>query len=216
MPLYQEWSPDDHSLAAIWHIDEPEDYFLDRTGISSAIAHPRKRIEHLCGRHLLQHIKSDFPLLHIAPDQHDKPRLPQNRYFFSISHSYPYVAAVISDREECGIDIQIWKARIAQIAYMYLSQAEQVLCAPPDAEPYPELLTLAWSVKEAVYKWWGRRGVEFIDDLPIRNMLLPGDIYPPAFSTEIGIDMTCFGVSVQPKAFIYRDFSLSLIVKERL
>lgn len=211
MPLFKEWSPNAHSLAAIWHIDEAEAFFRDKTGLKSHIKHPRKRIEHLCGRYLLQHLKEDFPLHHIAPDIHDKPRLPGDRYFFSISHSYPYVAAVISDREECGIDIQVWKKSIEAIAYMYLSDQEQDLCAGEGT-----LLTLVWTAKEAVYKWWGRRGADFIRDLPIHSLMAENPIiFPQGTQRTYSVIMDCFNHSIVLKALLHKDFALSFIVQSR-
>ncbi len=211
MPLYREWEPNEHALAAIWHIEEPEAFFQHKTGLVSSIKHPRKRIEHLCGRYLLQHLKEDFPLHHIAPDAHDKPRLPENQYFFSISHSYPYVAAIISDGEECGIDIQVWKENIIEIAHMYLSEAEQAVCSG-DAR----IMTLAWTIKEAAYKWWGRRGAEFIRDLPIKRIMEETTAYyPPNVPEPFHVKMTCFGNQIEPKALLYKDFALSYMTARR-
>jgi phosphopantetheinyl transferase len=208
MPLYQEWSPNEHALAAIWHIEEPEAFFEDKTGLYPQIKHPKKRIEHLCGRYLLQQLREDFPLHHIAPDEHDKPRLPHNRYYFSISHSYPYVAAVISDKEECGIDLQVWKDNIADIAYMFLSDEEQAICQH-DAR----LFTLAWSAKEAAYKWNGRRGAEFIRDLAIARIV--GGKSAFGVPQEVQVDMQCFGSPVSPLSSLHKDFALSLLVRQR-
>ena len=211
MPLYKEWSPDDHSLAAIWHIEEEESFFQIPTGVNPDIKHPRRRIEHLAGRYLLQHLKEDFPLFHIAADKHDKPRIPQNQYFFSISHSHPYVAALISDTEECGIDIQVWHKRMESIVHMFLSDDEQVIC-----EGDAQLMTLAWSIKEAAYKWNGRRGADLIRDLTIRRMVEEnsGD-YLPYTPVPFFVEMQCFGMDILPKGIIYKDFALAYLVKDR-
>ena len=212
MPLYKEWSPDIHSLAAIWHIGEDEIFFRQATGIISAVKHPRKRIEHLAGRYLLQHLKEDFPLHHIAPDVHDKPRLPEDQYFFNISHSYPYVAAVISDIEECGIDIQTWHPRMAAIAHMFLSVSEQALCRN-DAR----LMTLAWSAKEAAYKWYGRRGVDFIRDLPIQNLPEQSDPFHSLLNMKpFYMEIECFGNPISLGAALYKDFALAYLIRPRL
>ena len=119
-------------------------------------------MEHLAGRFLLKHLKEDFPLFNIQPDKHDKPRIDENAYYFSISHSWPYVAAVVSPTHECGIDIQTWHKSIQKIQHKFLSAEEQALFKNDTA-----LLTMAWCAKEAAYKWQGRRGVEFIDHLQI-------------------------------------------------
>ena len=168
MPLYREWSSDPYSLAAIWEIGEPESFFLERTGITSDLRHEKRRLEHLAGRFLLRHLEADFPLLHIKPDEHDKPRLEDNRFYFSISHSFPYVAAVVSPYVECGIDIQVWHHRMEVLQHKFLSDREQQYF-----DNDPRLITLAWCAKEAVYKWQGRRGVDFMEHLPIVNFAEP-------------------------------------------
>ncbi len=162
MPLYREWSIEHHSLAAIWEIDEPESFFTERTGLAPDIKFEKRRMEHLAGRFLLKHLKEDFPLFNIQPDKHDKPRIDENAYFFSISHSWPYVAAVVSLTNECGIDIQTWHPSIQKIQHKFLSPEEQTLFNNDI-----RLLTMAWCAKEAAYKWQGRRGVEFIEHLEI-------------------------------------------------
>lgn len=165
MSLYREWSSDTYSLAAIWKIDEPESFFIERTGLPAPdIKAEKRRLERLAGRFLLKHLKEDFPLLNIRPDEHDKPRIDNNEYYFSISHSWPYVAAMVSPYVECGIDIQCWHPNIKHIQHKFLSPAEQAIIGTD-----PKLITLAWSAKEAAYKWQGRRGVEFIDHMPIHH-----------------------------------------------
>jgi phosphopantetheinyl transferase len=205
--LYHQWSPTPNSLAAIWHIDEDEEFFSKITGpASERIRHPKKRLEHLCGRFLLHHLRDDFPLLHIAPDKHDKPRLPDDQYFFSISHSYPYVAVVVSDWDECGIDLQTWKDNIAEISHMYLSPQER------DLFPDNQLLTLAWSTKEAVYKWYGRRGNDFIRDMPIHAI---GTEIRDGAIPELPVHMHCYGNELVVRSSLHRDFALALLIKDR-
>ena len=165
MPLYREWSSDPYSLAAIWEIIEPEAFFMEKTGINSDIKNEKRRLEFLAGRFLLSYLKNDFPLLNIKPDEHDKPRIENNSYYFSISHSFPYVAAIVSPYVECGIDIQVWHPRMQQLQHKFLSDLEQQLF-----QNDPRMITLAWSAKEAAYKWQGRRGVEFKDHLLINEL----------------------------------------------
>ncbi len=162
MPVLKEWTVGDHGLAAIWKVEEPESFFADQTGITSDIKNERRRIEHLAGRYLLKHLESDFPLWNIQKDEHDKPRIDNNRFFFSISHSWPYIAAVIDPHNEAGIDIQTWHKKIEQIQHKFLSKDEQDIFRND-----PKLITLAWCAKEAAYKWLGRRGTDFIEHLPI-------------------------------------------------
>jgi phosphopantetheinyl transferase len=162
MPLLKEWDVSPHALAAIWKIEEPESFFTEATGIIKDIKNEKRRMEHLAGRYLLKHLKEDFPLHIITPDEQDKPRILNNEYFFSISHSYPYVAAVIDPHNEAGIDIQTPHARIERIQHKFLSPYEQEIFKND-----PTLITIAWTAKEAAYKYLGKRGVEFIDHLEV-------------------------------------------------
>jgi|GEM_PF-890826 len=164
MALYREWEINNTALAAIWHIEEPESFFAEGTGIDTTIKSEKRRIEHLCGRYLLKHLKEDIALHKITPDEHDKPRIENNEPFFSISHSWPYVAAVVDTHGEAGIDIQVPHERIQTIQHKFLSEDEQGLF-----KNRPELITIGWCAKEAVYKWQGRRGIEFIEGLPITH-----------------------------------------------
>lgn len=168
MPLLRQWSPNEHSLAAIWQIDEATE---DELFFSSAFNHeglpnlPRRRLEFLAGRYLLWRLENSFPIHQIQKDEFGKPRLPEDQFHFSISHSFPYIAVLISPNQSCGIDIQRWHPKIQKLAYKFLGESEMKLFSHDD-----QWLTMAWSIKEASYKWAGRRGIDFIRDLKIRSV----------------------------------------------
>lgn len=202
MPLYKEWNPDLHSLAAIWHITEAEDFFREQLPVSGAhILHQKRRIEFLAGRFLLQYLNRDFPLHAIVPDEHDKPQLPGQEFHFSVSHSYPYVACIISTRSAVGIDIQCWHRSILALQHKFLAQGEQQYCAGDQQK-----ITLAWSAKEAAYKWQGRRGVDFIGHLPISKWQEQASV----FDIEINLQLLERYQVLQLKGFIFKYFALAL------
>ena len=165
MPLLREWRVGDTGLAAIWKVEETEDFFYDNTGIETTISNSTKRIEHLAGRFLLRHLQHDFPLQAITRDEHNKPHLPNKAFYFSVSHSWPYIAAIVDVKCDAGIDIQVWTPRIMDIKTKFLSDAELDWC-----DNRHELVTLAWCSKEAIYKWHGKKGVSFKNHLPISSM----------------------------------------------
>ena len=207
MPLFKEWSSDAYSLAAIWKIEEPESFFAQRTGMSFDIKNDKRRIERLAGRFLLKYLKQDFPLLNIHSDEHDKPRIDNNHYYFSISHSWPYVAAVVSPYVEAGIDIQCWHPRMETLQNKFLSPDEQQFFAND-----PKLITLAWSAKEAAYKWQGRRGVEFIDHLPIEKF--QENEYE--FEFDIHLQLTNPKLHICTQGVVREDFACAYIVQNEI
>ena len=226
MPLHYEWQPAGHALAAIWNITEDEDFFkksLLDTGdwqpdSIADIKHAKRRLEHLAGRYLLQYIKVDFPVQLIRKDPFDKPRLPENRYYFSISHSFPFVTVIISDSMECGIDIQTWHRNIEGIQHMFLSEREQAFFGGD-----PRLITLAWCAKEAAYKWNGRRGIDFIQDMPVTKFELnlwqmpaqDAAYFSTNFQQAASLTMLCRAVALVPECRLTADFALSWIIQSK-
>ena len=166
------------------------------------ISHQHKRLQHLAGRYLLQHLFPDFPyeLIQIADTR--KPFLFNEAYHFSISHCNDYAAALVSRRRRVGVDIELVTPTIEKIQHKFLSDEEIAslrllmlnnepndngqpvyehatgvlltsgnqpaggVIAPPagSAEPAGTMLqwlTLCWSAKEAMYKWYGNGLVDF-------------------------------------------------------
>ncbi len=206
MALLNQWNNDDGSTAAIWKIEEPESFFIQATGlVFPGIRNEKRRMERLAGRFLLKFLQEDFPLHHILPDAHDKPRIAGNKYFFSISHSWPYVAAVVSPDTEAGIDIQRWHPRMHTLQQKFLSPEEQLLAGNDD-----KIITLAWCAKEAAYKWQGNRKVDFIAQLPIIR------ISPSAtgtFDIEINIKSTKRNTPASLKGIVYEHFAMAIVNK---
>ncbi len=207
MPLYKEWKNDTYSLSAIWKIEEPESFFIERTGMQSDIKNHKRRIERLAGRFLLKHLKEDFPLFNIYPDKHDKPRLDDNLYYFSISHSWPYVAAMVSPNVEAGIDIQVWHPNIERIQHKFLTDKELIL-----TRNNPKLITLAWCAKEAAYKWQGRRGVEFVDHLVMQKL----EQRDSEYKIDIYCPLTINNLTCNLVGIIEPDFALSIVRHEHI
>ncbi len=99
-----------------------------------------------------------------------RDRLSNAAFHFSISHCRDFAAAIISENALVGIDVEIIQPKIEFIKHKFLSDQEQKLLP----EVTPQFLTLLWSCKEAVYKWYGRGEVSFkrniiIQDISINN-----------------------------------------------
>ena len=164
-------------------------------------------MERLAGRFLLKHLEEDFPLLNIRPDEHDKPRIDNNEFYFSISHSWPYVAAVVSPYVECGIDIQCWHPRMEALQHKFLSVGEQGYFGND-----PKLITLAWSAKEAAYKWQGRRGVEFADHLQITQF----SEIEHNYYFDIYLQLTHPQMQIQAQGIVKQDFACAFITHKEI
>jgi len=163
--LFYQQDINEHTRMGIWHIAEAEDFFLSAVPIQSGITHPHKRLQHLAGRYLLPYLFADFPYEEILIADTRKPYLPDEQYHFSISHCGDYAAAIVSSSERVGIDIEMITERVVRIKQKFLHPDELAFVNNYPDDQQVRLLTLLWSVKEAMFKWWGRGEVDFSDVL---------------------------------------------------
>lgn len=168
MPICFEQIISETAKIRVWHITEDESFFLEKVTLQKNISHPHKRLQHLAGRYLLAHLFPDFPheLIEIADTR--KPFLPGEMYHFSISHCGNYAAAFVSRNERVGIDIEIITPKVELIKNKFLNEEElQNQSYLTLSMPYHHWLTLLWSCKEAIFKWYGEGTVDFREHLHI-------------------------------------------------
>ncbi|MCW3118354.1 MAG: 4-phosphopantetheinyl transferase [Chitinophagaceae bacterium] len=172
MPVFFQHQINESTRLGIWKIEETEEFFKNNVPQHRDVTHPRKRLQHLAGRFLLQFLAPDFPYELIQIAETRKPFLSNEKYHFSISHCGDYAAAIISKNRRVGIDIEISKQKIGRISEKFLSREEHAIfniqhSAPDPPFPAPDYLklTLLWSAKEAVFKWYGEGGVDFREDI---------------------------------------------------
>lgn len=171
MPLVYQQNINASTKLGVWHIAEPEDFFLDQVPLHREITHPNKRLQHLAGRYLLKELYPDFPyeLIRIADTR--KPFLENEAYHFSISHCGAYAAVIVSTDHRVGVDVELISGKVEKVKHKFLSEAEQHLLNAIPFFPYSifneKLLTAAWSIKESLFKWQGSSEVDFKKHLQI-------------------------------------------------
>ena len=192
MPLFFKHIINESSRLAVWHITETEDFFTNEVSIKNTVTHPHKRLQHLAGRYILKHLQPDFPFHSIQIESSKKPVLPENQFHFSISHCGDYAAAIISDKKLVGIDVEIISPKIQKVKDKFLNPEElELLQKNQFSESNIELITLLWSAKEALYKWYGKGSISFKRNLPIKqiNPADGGGILNAQFSKEFVQDL---------------------------
>lgn len=171
MPLVYQQNINEVTKLAVWHIAEEEDFFLMRVPLQQAITHPHKRLQHLAGRYMLRELFEDFPLELIKIADTKKPFLPNEAYHFSISHCGDYAAVIVGSENRVGVDIEVVSGKVERIKNKFLSIEEQKLISEVKNLFAPEidfqLITLAWSIKETLFKWYGLGSVDFKEHLCI-------------------------------------------------
>ncbi|MCX8019063.1 MAG: 4'-phosphopantetheinyl transferase superfamily protein [Chitinophagaceae bacterium] len=163
MPVFFQHHINENTCLGVWKIEETEDFFLKHVTAQREIRHPVKRLQHLAGRYLLQYLFPDFPNDEIAVSSSGRPFLNSRHFFFSVSHCRDFAAGIVSRVSEVGIDVELVQPKVEKLSEKFLSEAE--------LRGFKELdtvqRTLFWSVKEAVFKWYGKGGVDFRSDIMI-------------------------------------------------
>ena len=124
-----------------------------------------KKLERLAVRVLIKNLveQMDFNYTFLEKTNTGKPFLHNNKIIkVSISHDFPFCAAIIDTKNEVGIDIQSLTPKISRVFRRVMSQEEQ------EKVQTLEKQTLFWSSKEALYKYADIEGLFFKEDLNVK------------------------------------------------
>lgn len=153
----------------IWKIEESEAFFREKLDllpqeqaqIDNMKGH--RRLEWLAGRYLLHYMSGREIRGACLKDEFGKPYLEGSTYHISISHSHGQVA-IMAAPEVVGVDIQLLVEKIWRIAYKFMRPEESESLLPATSL---EHLHVYWGAKEALYKAYGRREIDFHEHLHI-------------------------------------------------
>jgi phosphopantetheinyl transferase len=173
MPLVYQQDINRSCALGLWQIAEEEEHFGASVKPLRPIAHPRKRLQHLSALYLLQQLSPGFPFGDVRLSPTGRPFVDGDRAHFSISHSNRFAAAIFSDTFRVGIDVEEYSDRIFRVAHRFVSGPERQLMT--SEWPEREQITAMWSVKEALYKWQGQAGLDFLAHIRIDQFEVEGE-----------------------------------------
>ena len=178
MPLFYQQNINETTRLAIWDLQEEASFF----GGYTEIVHPQKRLQHLGGRYLLSFLFPNFDKAAIAIAASKKPFLPDGSFQFSISHCTQFAAALLSSTHRVGIDIEIITERVHRIRHKFLHASEHEMLEKNASEilTLSAQLTIIWSAKEAIFKWWGIGNIDFSEQMMLDQMPVAQDGMLPA------------------------------------
>ena len=161
MPLDKELDFKFKTRVILWKIEETEDELLKF--ITLSLTEKEKFKKRKSPKHRLEFLGSRAAMISVGIDldkvlfnDNGAPYLTDHRYC-SISHTDGYGAVVVSDNK-IGVDVEIYKDKITQIASKFVHPAEVFV---NKSENYLKMLTRLWTVKESVYKAFGVPGIHF-------------------------------------------------------
>ena len=179
MPIVYNKNIDEHSVLAIWKIEETEAQLLaglqlkqHELDIISSLNNGKRLLHWLSTRLLLRTLLNTAEYIDCKFDEDGKPYLVNFDYKISLSHSYDYAAVMISKDHAVGVDIELIKHKIKSIKHKFLNDVE---LAQKQIGDNTEGLYVCWCAKEAIYKWHGKKGLEFKAHIHIKPFKLKNE-----------------------------------------
>jgi len=198
MPVVFSKNIDEDTILGVWKIEETEQQLMaglqlkqHELDVISSLGNDKRRLHWLSTRVLLRTMLNTSEYIDCRMDEHGKPYLPNLKYHISLSHSYDYAAVIIGKSRLVGVDIELIKHKIKSIKHKFLSDLE---LAQKNVGDNTEGLYVCWCAKEAIYKWNGRKGLEFKKDIHIKpfKLKMPGKLQVlvdlPEGSRELSVD----------------------------
>lgn len=173
MPLLIQENLNEHVSWALWQISEDPEMLQEQLSLSgqeqeelNKIKVSSRKSEWLASRILLKALAKSQQAggqePEIIKDAYGKPHLAGSPFRISLSHSFPFAAAIIHTQKEVGIDIEQPRDQLLRIQHKFLNPEER-----SDAENDLQKLCVYWTAKEALYKLYGRRRLIFQEQILI-------------------------------------------------
>lgn len=125
---------------------------------ASRFQNDKRRREHLAWRRIVREELGT----NVAIDYNavGAPTVDTPNIYISVSHGADMVAVAIAD-EAVGVDIEAVERNFDRVKSRYMSDVESAL------DDNHDWAAIVWSAKESIYKLYGRREVDLMDDIHI-------------------------------------------------
>lgn len=199
--LIKDLDDDYHSKLGVWQITENEQELRALSSVPSDeleeisyIKSESLRKQKLAVRTLLDRLFEEKVYL----NHHDngKPYIENSSINISITHTDKYVAVIVNDSEEVGIDCESLDRDFSAVEKKALSEDE---IEDLDEDQRNEQLAIYWCAKEAVYKKMSQYNVDFAEQIEIENFRMRGEgeleatfIQKDGFEEEIHLQYMTF------------------------
>lgn len=190
MPLYKKIELPEATIG-LWRIEEDIAFFQSKFP-PVAIANESKRLQWYATRNLLNELCGKE--CEVIKLESGKPVLKDSSHHISISHTAQYAAVIVCEKNQVGVDLELVNPKVERIAHKFLYPEEIAAIRP---EQKIEKMILYWSVKEALYKLYGHRNVEFMTQLLVE---------PFELKTKEVLDATINTESVNEKLKVHYEF----------
>ena len=177
MGLYLKKELDNEAVIAVWQVTETEEELIELSSTPSDemeeisfIRSESLRKQRLAVRALLNTLFDEK--VYLSHHDNGKPYLENNPVNISISHTEKYVAVILHEEENVGIDIESLDRDFSAVEKKALSEDE---IDDLEDEKRNEQLAIDWCAKEAVFKLLSRYNVDFAEQIEIERFRPRGE-----------------------------------------
>ena len=158
-----------HSRVGVWKISESEAELRAMTSIPSDeleeisyLKNESLRKQKLAVRALLDALFEEK--VYLSHHDNGKPYIENNAINISITHTENYVAVMLNDDDEVGVDCESLDRDFSAVAQRVFSPEE---IESLDDDTRNEQLAVMWCAKEAIYKLTSQYDVDFAEQIKI-------------------------------------------------
>lgn len=187
----------ENTYLIVWEITESNQQLQDL--LHSRLHDWNAQAQHKENKHwlasrlaILHHFKNEE--VDLVKDAFNKPHLKvdEKDVFVSISHSFDKAAVIISQNYPVSIDMERIDNRIERVMKKFCNDDELEML--PHCGEQQTALTVIWSAKETLYKWYAKKELDFkkhlwIEPFVIRDtpMMIRGRIKKESYTKELVI-----------------------------
>ena len=160
------------SRLGVWQITESEQELRNLTSIPSDeleeisyIKSESLRKQKLAVRALLDALFDEK--VYLSHHDNGKPYIENSVTNISITHTNKYVAVLLNDQEDVGIDIESLDRDFSAVEKKALSEEEKEDLEDDDREERNEQLAIYWCAKEAILKKIGQYDLDFAEQIEV-------------------------------------------------
>ena len=177
MALYLKKELENEATIAVWKITETEQELIELSSTPSDemeeisyISSEALRKQRLAVRALLNELFEDK--VYLSHHENGKPYLENMATNISITHTNEYVAVILHEEEEVGIDIECQDRDFSAVEKKALSEDE---IDDLDEDRKNEQLAIYWCAKEAIFKRVSTFRVDFAEQIEVEKFRPRGE-----------------------------------------
>lgn len=201
MALYLKEKLENEATIAVWQITETEKELIELSSTPSDemeeisfIKSESLRKQRLAVRALLNELFDEK--VYLSHHDNGRPYLENMVTNISISHTEKYVAVILHDEEDVGIDIESLDRDFSSVEKKALSEEE---IEDLDEDTRNEQLAIYWCAKEAIFKRVSSYKVDFAEQIEIERFRPRGEgeleasfIHKDGFEEEFNLTYMIF------------------------